>query len=97
MTPSKHTAQAQRPELTFDGFGINGPDQYRTRIATFVDPHGLGDVARYGRLFAAAPELLEALRRLLASPDLHLDGLEMETVCAVLQAERAISKAEGQS
>ncbi len=26
---------AQRPELTFDGCGINGPDEYRTRLATF--------------------------------------------------------------
>lgn len=25
----------ERPKFVFDGFGINGPDEYRTRVATF--------------------------------------------------------------
>ena len=45
------------PELTFDGCGINGSDEYRTRIATFSN-----DAEHYGPLFASAPELLEALK-----------------------------------
>lgn len=51
-----------RPELLFDGKGINGPDEYRTRIATFTS----ADAAeKYGPLFEAAPELLEACELLL--------------------------------
>ncbi len=48
---------ATRPELSYDGRGINGPDEYRTRIATFAND-AAGD--QYGKLFQAAPELLEA-------------------------------------
>jgi hypothetical protein len=55
---------SKRTKLTFDGMGINGPDKYRTRVATFVNPDA--DGAKYGKLFAAAPELVEAL--LLALP-----------------------------
>jgi len=51
----------ERTELSFDGHGINGPDEYRTRIATFTGAHGAAD---YGPLFAAAPELLRELRAL---------------------------------
>lgn len=50
--------------LSFDGFGINGGDEFKSRIATFVRA-GLAkeeDKKYYGHLFAAAPELLEALR-----------------------------------
>lgn len=45
--------------LSFDGKGVNGPDEHRSRLATFVDD----EIAQqYGPLFAAAPELLEALQ-----------------------------------
>ncbi len=51
-----------RPELTFDGFGINGPDEYRSRIATFSPVSRQRDVARqYGPLFAASPDMRAAL------------------------------------
>lgn len=51
-----------RPELSFDGMGINGPDEYRSRIATFAT----GEAARkYGPLFAAAPDLLASLREVM--------------------------------
>lgn len=43
--------------LSYDGHGINGTDEYRTRLATFTGPEGRS----FGPLFAAAPELLEAL------------------------------------
>ncbi len=56
-----------RPELTYDGFGINGPDEYRTRLCTFTrDP--FGDTSRadhYGPMFAGAPAVIEAAERML--------------------------------
>ena len=51
-----------RPELSFDGKGINGPDEYRSRIATFLSAEA---AEKYGKLFEAAPDLLRALRDLL--------------------------------
>lgn len=58
-----------RPELTFDGKGINGPDQYRTRVATFNPLLSDADVTRYGKLFAASPALLESAK-LTCSPEM---------------------------
>lgn len=53
-----------RTELSFDGCGINGPDEYRTRICTFAEKRG--EIANhYGPIFANASELLDALRRLV--------------------------------
>lgn len=48
------------PELSFDGCGINGPDEYRTRLATFATPRG-DDARKFGPLFAASPDMLAAL------------------------------------
>lgn len=48
-----------RPELSYDGRGINGPDEYRSRIATFTSDTA-GD--QYGKLFAAAPAMLAACK-----------------------------------
>lgn len=50
--------------LSFDGFGINGPDQYQTRIATFSTTQDV-NASKYGPLFTAAPELLAALELFL--------------------------------
>jgi hypothetical protein len=47
-----------RPELSFDGKGINGPDEYRTRVATFGHLTDDAQVTKYGKLFAASPDLL---------------------------------------
>ncbi len=47
-----------RATLSFDGHGINGPDVHRSRLATFAPG---ADKAKWGPLFAAAPEMLEAL------------------------------------
>lgn len=58
--PGEYHASA-RPELSYDGKGINGPDEYRSRIATFTSD-AAGD--NYGKLFEAAPELLAALRKI---------------------------------
>lgn len=57
----------ERPELTFDGFGINGPDEYRTRLCKFNHmDYPEADCQKYGHLFAAAPEMLEALKAIAA-------------------------------
>ena len=48
--------------LSYDGFGINGRDKYRTRLAKFAA--GLSEEQRkeFGPLFAAAPEMLAMLK-----------------------------------
>ena len=57
-----HDADA-RSELSFDGFGINGPDCYRSRIATFTKwpDSSEAERQRYGHLFEASPEMFKAL------------------------------------
>jgi len=45
----------ERPELSFDGRGINGPDIYRSRLATFQNDEA---ARQYGKLFERAPLLL---------------------------------------
>lgn len=59
---TQHTPETERPELSFDGKGINGPDEHRTRVATFT---GADAAKKYGPLFAIAPELLDAARDML--------------------------------
>ena len=63
------------------------------RIATQNDYHDGQDKAN-ARLIAAAPELLTALRALLACPAMCEDTAEPETVKAYDLAMDAISKAE---
>ena len=55
-----------RPVLSFDGCGVNGPDEYRSRIVTFADP---AEAAKWGPMFAAAPALLAALERIVIARD----------------------------
>ncbi len=86
MKPS----QTLRPELSFDGCGINGPDEYRSRIATFARG---ADVKRYGPLLAAAPELLAALRELVEWATDDRGGDLPITDPAIRQARAAIAKA----
>ena len=58
------------PSLSFDGIGVNGRDKYRTRIATLNRDSGMTINERddLGRLFAAAPDLLAALRAIASIP-----------------------------
>lgn len=51
---------------SYDFHGVNGPDKYKTRLATFTEEakrSGQADI--YGPLFAAAPELLKACKTAL--------------------------------
>jgi hypothetical protein len=76
-------------QLSFDGCGINGPDEYRTRVATFQTQ---ADADKYGKLFAAAPELLaiaKAYRNLLHTAA-HTDG----EVATFQHIEQVIAKVE---
>lgn len=85
------------PELTYDGFGINGPDQYRSRVATFATSGlSIDDRKRYGYLFAASPALLEAAKELLAyfgvgNPD------DPQEVRLFTDMSAAIAKASGEA
>lgn len=82
-----------------DGFVAAGfADTYVT-IADFdccdsIDP----DEREANKTLAiAAPEMLAALRTLLAAPALNLEGLESADAAAITAAETAIAKAEGRS
>ncbi len=76
-----------RPELTYDGHGINGPDEYRTRVVNFQTQ---ADANKYGKLLAAAPDLVEALKWALEHAEWSNDT---ETGTDPIRA--ALAKAEG--
>lgn len=80
--------------LSFDGCGINGGDEYRSRIATFQRTEWDGNAKHYGPLFAAAPDLLATLKDMLR----YINSGEIATVedmefCKG-KLEAAIRKAE---
>lgn len=85
-----------RSTLSYDGHGINGPDEYRTRIATFTNP---ALAKEYGPLFEAAPEMLEALRNILADCENAQSPADWDFACvqAVEYARSAIAKATKRS
>jgi hypothetical protein len=55
-----------RTELSFDGFGINGPDEHRSRLVTFANNVNEADRKKYGKLFEASPVMFVALEKLEA-------------------------------
>jgi hypothetical protein len=62
---------SRHPHLSYDGFGINDTDEYRTRIATFSRDEAVLSPTRreeLGHLFAAAPDLLAALESIARTP-----------------------------
>ena len=92
---SKQAETANRPIFSFDGKGINGPDEYRSRLATLTP----SATPEQGRLMAAAPELLEALEAMVqefAQPyptnSFDMSGAAM----ASCHARTAIAKAKGE-
>ncbi len=74
-------------DLSYDGCGINGPDEYRTRIATFTNKRSK-ESDHYGRLFAAAPDLLAALETIAARDTAFADSK------AIARAALAAAKGE---
>lgn len=88
--------------LSFDGRGINDRDEYRSRIATFARPSGSPDDAarpakEFGHLFAASPEMLIVLQRLLRALEwsVQADRLTPEEQAKIIRL--AIDRAEGQA
>jgi len=85
-----------RPELSYDSHGINGPDEYRSRVATFA-PGAARD--KYGPLFEASPDLLAALIDLISmatSPQITISGVEGKQWKVTLKEARdAIARATG--
>ena len=96
-----------RRTFSYDGYGINGPDEHRTRLATFTEAGKA--YPGLGKLLEAAPELLEALECLAAMsvpednildvepgeyPDATLTDC-MFTYGDIRKARTAIAKAKG--
>lgn len=95
-----------RPELSFDGCGINGPDEYRTRLFTArPEDRDSEAVKKYGPLCAAAPEMLAALNVALLELEANKAAMQgpewaaqrTATGGAIAQVARAIYKAEGRA
>jgi len=79
-------------EISYDGFGINGSDKYRTRIATFNQHIKSAERSHYGKLFEAAPEMLAALKELLGDLGARPGVMHLPSIHA---ARDAVAKAEG--
>lgn len=80
-----------RPELTYDGIGINGPDEHRSRVAAFDKQ---ADADKYGPLFAAAPDLLAALQGCIKVMQCA-DELSSDARFWIEAAHDTINKAKG--
>jgi hypothetical protein len=86
--------ESPRPLYVFDGFGINGPDIYRSRIATFTH-HTVAQ--EHGPFFARAVNSHAATVAALELAEPILDSLlngspefiEPDTIDAALLAVRA--------
>ncbi len=80
--------------LSYDGCGINGPDEYRTRIATFTNKRSK-ESDYYGRLFAASPDLLTKLETMVSVFNQEeIDPLQ--AFIAIEQARAALAAAKGE-
>lgn len=86
-----------RPELNYDGIGINGPDEYRTRVASFDKQ---ADADKYGPLFAAAPEMYKTLEcamyTMIAIAKHHQPGNRKNMLLTQIKAAHdTLNKAKG--
>lgn len=98
-TPSKgYRIPTKQTTLSFDGKGINGPDEYRSRIATFADDKAAKE---YGEVFAAALEtqrerdILKHAVRKIADCDAKscekyvavVDGIAIDVLAALVSVQ----------
>ena len=83
-----------KERFSYDGMGINDKnDEYAARVATFPSGMLQPDKDALGNLFAASPELLDALKNLVKS--LPIVGLSLAVEKDIQSAIIAIRKAEG--
>lgn len=90
-------------KLSFDGFGINSCDQWRTRIATFTKPEHRpngSNTKTLGPLFEAAPTLYDAMQlcyELLSDSDVrHFIATKRGDASRYHAAMRAVRQAKEQ-
>ena len=84
-----------RPTWSWDGKGINGPDEYRRRLFTAWDADDREDSAeidKAGILAAAAPDMLAALESALKTAEFERAPLRPWHD----EARAAIAKATGE-
>lgn len=79
-------------QFNFDGKGINGGDEYMSRIATLTEH---GHSLAVGRLFAAAPELLAALESVVKSLEMWPGEKNPEFFPSMKAARAVIAKVKG--
>lgn len=80
--------------MSFDGFGINGDDEYKSRIASFTLHVSPKQREELSTLWLSAPKLLDALRIIAnAGESGELAIADIVSIKAV--ARQAITKAEG--
>lgn len=90
---------SNRPTFTFDGYGINGPDEFRSRVARLTD---YGQEIKAGPLLAAAPDLLAACQEAQATIERfhsyfpgHLNNRVNDANNVFVMLRQAIAKATG--
>ena len=87
-------------QLSFDGFGINDADDYRTRLATFAAHVPDARRKELGALWIAAPAMLEALKDCLHNAKMRREsGFECGPTIEreIERTELAIRLAEGRA
>ena len=94
ITPGPWAATAT-PSSEFAHRAINSDEGYR--VATVgaprdIKPH-ISEQTANAQAIAAVPDLLAALERLLACPDLQFDAMEPESLEAMADARAALTKA----
>lgn len=72
-------------KLSFDGYGINGGDEYMSRIATFTEH---GRKLNLGHQFAAAPELLQLCEQLLEKLPCGNESLQLKAQGIIARAKK---------